>query len=108
VGHDFLYRKGFDDEKAMMEDGSGYKFVIENKFVPFEYDYDVLISKNQRTCCITPTATTNLIKGLTVNGLPSSSKCPVVVTTNTPCKIVVTAPDGVTSSTYTLTFKKAK
>lgn len=108
VGHDFLYRKGFDDEKAMMEDGSGYKFVIKNKFVPYEYDYEVLITKNQRTCCITPTATTNLIKGFTVNGTPSSSRCPVVVTTKTPCKIVVTAPDGVTSSTYTLTFKKAK
>lgn len=104
VGHDFLYRKGFNDEKAMLEDGSGYKFVIENKFVPYEYDYDVLISKNQRTCCITPTATTNLIKGITVNGNPVSSRCPVVVSTSTPCKIVVTAPDGVSTSTYTLRF----
>lgn len=107
VGHDFLYRTGFNDEKAMMPDGSGYKFVIENKFVPFEYDYEVLVSKRQSTCCITPTATTNLIRGMTVNGQPVASRCPVVVSTGSPCKIVVTAPDGVTTSTYTLTFKKA-
>ncbi|MCQ2146548.1 MAG: cadherin-like beta sandwich domain-containing protein [Bacteroidales bacterium] len=106
VGHDFLFRTGFDDAKATMPDGSGYKYVIENKFVPYEYDYEVIVKDNASEIKIAPVATSNLIKGITVNGQAASSRCPVSVPTSRPCTIVVTAPDGVTKSTYTLKFKK--
>lgn len=105
MGHDFLYRTGFNDAQTMMENGKGYKYVIPNKFVPFEYEYEVKVGVLQTHCTIVPVATTNLIKGITVNGNSASSRCPIKVSTSEPCKIVVTAPDGVTTSTYTLTFK---
>ena len=104
VGHDFLFRTGFSDAKAMAANGEDYKFVIHNKFVPFEYDYKVKVSMTQSSCTIVPVATTNLVKGITVNGKPVSSRCPVKVSTSSACRIVVTAPDGKTTSTYTLTF----
>lgn len=108
VGHDFLYRTGFDDAKAMLEKNKGYKFVIENKFVPFEYDYQVKVSKGQASCTIVPVATTSLIKGMTVNDSPAVSRCPVKVSTSQPCRIKVTAPDGITTMEYTLTFVSGK
>lgn len=103
-GHDFLYRKGFEDAETRTPDGKDYKFVIKNKFVPFDYDYEVKIMPMQMNCTIIPVATCNLIKGITVNGKAVSSRCPISIPTASPCKIVVTAPDGKTTSTYTLTF----
>lgn len=104
VGHDFLYRTGFQDAEAKMEDGD-YKYVIKNKFVPYEHEYDVKVSAFQATCTIVPVAMSNLVKGIKVNGRAVSSRCPVKVPVDGPCVIEVTAPDGVTKTAYTLRFR---
>lgn len=104
VGHDFLYRTGFDDAQKLNDNEKDYKYLIPNKFVPFEYDYQVKVKLLQLTCTLIPVATTNLVKGITVNGKPVCNRCPVQVSTSEPCQITVTAPDGTTTQTYTLTF----
>ena len=104
VGHDFLYRTGFQDAEAKLEDGD-YKYVIKNKFVPYEHEYDVKVSAFQATCTIVPVAMSNLVKGIKVNGRAVSSRCPVKVPVDGPCVIEVTAPDGVTKTSYTLRFR---
>lgn len=104
IGHDFLYRTGFPDAEARLDDGS-YKFVIGNKFVPYEHDYEVRTGLLQTSCTIVPVAMTNLVKGIRVNGQAVSSRCPVKVPTSSPCVIEVTAPDGVSKTIYTLKFR---
>ena len=103
VGHDFKYKTGFDTVDDTLEDGR-LKYAIPNKFVPYEYDYEVKVSKNQKNVTFTPVAMSTRIQGMTVNGAPASSRCPVTVSTNSPATIVVTGPDGSTKVTYTLTF----
>ena len=103
VGHDFKYRTGFDDVDETLPDGR-LKYAIPNKFVPYEYDYDVKIGQFQTTATFTPVAMSNRIKGMTVNGTPVSSRCPVVVPTYGKTVIEVTGPDGATKCTYTLNF----
>ena len=103
VGHDFKYKTGFDTVDDTLEDGR-LKYAIPNKFVPYEYDYEVKVSKNQKNVTFTPVAMSTRIQGMTVNGAPASSRCPVTVSTSSPATIVVTAPDGSTKVTYTLTF----
>ena len=105
VGHDFLYKIGVSGYDQKLPDGR-YKFALENKFVPWEYDYEVKVAKNQTKVTFTPVAISDRIKGMTVNGKPHSSRCPVKVDTNGKTKIVVTGPDGQTTCTYTLTFVK--
>ena len=105
VGHDFKYKTGFDTVDDKLADGR-LKYVIPNKFVPFEYDYEVKVGANQSTVTFTPVAMSERIKGMTVNGKAVSSRCPVKVSTSSPATIVVTGPDGTTKQTYTLTFVK--
>ena len=45
VGHDFKYKTGFDTADDTLEDGR-LKYAIENKFVPYEFDYDVQVGSN--------------------------------------------------------------
>ena len=103
VGHDFKYRTGFDDVDETLPDGR-LKYAIPNKFVPYEYDYDVKIGQFQTTVTFTPVSISTRIKGMTVNGTPVSSRCPVVVPTYGKTVIEVTGPDGATKCTYTLNF----
>ena len=103
VGHDFKYKTGFDTVDETLADGR-LKYVVPNKFVPYEYDYDVKIGQFQTTATFTPVAMSNRIKGMTVNGTPVSSRCPVVVPTYGKTVIEVTGPDGATKCTYTLNF----
>ena len=106
VGHDFNYKtgqKGFDD---VLEDGR-LKYVIENKFVPMDTEYEVKIAKGQKEVTFTPTAMSNRIQSLTVNGEAHSSRCPITVKTNKDAVITVVGPDGSESTTYTLTFVEA-
>ena len=103
VGHDFKYKTGFDTVDETLADGR-LKYVVPNKFVPYEYDYDVKIGQFQTTVTFTPVAMSNRIKGMTVNGTPVSSRCPVVVPTYGKTVIEVTGPDGATKCTYTLNF----
>jgi len=105
VGHDFDYKYGQKSAGTLLEDGRG-KYVIPNKFVPWDFDYEVKIGKNQTKVTFTPVAMSECITGMTVNGKAHSSRCPVKVDTNGKTKIVVTGPDGETTCTYTLTFVK--
>lgn len=104
VGHDFLYKWGQDGAEEKLDDGR-YKYAIPNKFFPNDYEYDVKISAGQSSVTFTPTAMSEMITGMTVNGKAVSSRCPVTVSTSSAAKIVVTGPDGKTKQTYTLTFK---
>ena len=106
VGHDFKYKAGQDTADDVLEDGR-LKYVLSNKFVPFEYEYEVKISAGQSEVTFTPTAMSERITGLKVNGIDGSSRCPVTVKTNSPATIVVTGPDGSTTRTYTLKFISA-
>lgn len=103
VGHDFKYKTGFDTVDETLADGR-LKYVVPNKFVPYEYDYDVKIGQFQTTVTFTPVSISTRIKGMTVNGTPVSSRCPVVVPTYGKTVIEVTGPDGATKCTYTLNF----
>lgn len=103
VGHDFKYKLGFDEAEEKLADGR-LKYVVPNKFVPNEYSYDVKIGASQSTVTFTPTAMSERITGLTVNGKPASSRCPVTVGVSVPASIEVTGPDGTTKQTYTLNF----
>ncbi len=102
VGHDFKYKTGFSEADETLSDGR-LKYAIPNKFVPYEFDYEVKASGD--TVTFTPVAMSNLIKGIMVNGKPASSRCPVTVSAKSAATIEVTGPDGATKQTYTLTFK---
>ena len=103
VGHEFKYHAGFDDEDTLTDDGE-LMYSIPNKFVPFEYDYEVTVPSGQDTVTFSPVAMSERITGLTVNGEAHSSRCPVTVSIDSPAEIVVTGPDGATTLTYTFTF----
>ena len=59
---------------ALLDDGR-LKFVIPNKFVPMDYEYDVKVKRGQETVTFTPVAMSNHIAGMTVNDKPASSRC---------------------------------
>ena len=109
VGHDFPYKAGMDTAENVyteMKTADGrLKYVLENKFVPMDTEYTVKISSGQSEVTFTPTAMSEMVTGLTVNGKPASSRCPVTVSTSTPAEVVVTGPDGTTTVTYTFTFE---
>ncbi len=102
VGHDFKYKTGFSQADETLADGR-LKYAIPNKFVPYEFDYEVKASGSKVT--FTPVTMSTLAKGITVNGKPASSRCPVTVDASGTTKIEVTGPDGTTKQTYTLAFK---
>ena len=104
VGHDFKYKAGQEMENELLEDGR-LKYAVSNKFVPFDYEYEVLISPLQDTVTMTPVAMSDRITALTVNGAPASSRCPVTVPASGPAVVTVTGPDGKTNRTYTFTFR---
>ncbi|MGE4276998.1 MAG: cadherin-like beta sandwich domain-containing protein [Lawsonibacter sp.] len=105
VGHDFKYKMGQSSANDTLSDGR-LKYVIPNKFVPYEYDYDVTVSSIFGSVTMTPVAMSDRITSMTINGNPASSRCPVTVSTNTPAVVTITGPDGKTTATYTFTFKK--
>ena len=106
VGHEFKYKTGFDEAEELLPDGR-LKYVLENKFVPFEYEYDVTITSGQKTVTFTPVAMSDRITAMTVNGNPASSRCPITVDTGSAAVIEVTGPDGATKLSYTLNFVTA-
>ena len=114
VGHDFNFKTGMDGEINFMTgeamdsqavNAAGEKkYVIPNKFVPYEFDYEVKIAAGQSSVTFTPITTSNRITSLTVNGKAASTRCPVTVETSAPVVVEVVAPDGKTTLTYTFTF----
>lgn len=106
VGHEFRYKAGFPEENELLEDGR-LKYVVPNKFVPFEYEYEVEISAGQMKATFIPTTMSTHAAGLTVNGNPAASRCPVTVDTAQAAVVEVTGPDGTTKQAYTFTFRTA-
>jgi hypothetical protein len=103
VGHDFKYKAGQNTEDALLDDGR-LKYVIPNKFVPMDYEYDVKVKRGQETVTFTPVAMSNHIAGMTVNDKPASSRCPVTVSADEPAVIKITGPDYETTETYVFNF----
>lgn len=104
IGHPFRYKAGQEMENETLSDGR-LKYAIEDKFVPFEYEYDVIISSLQDTVTMTPVAMSDRIQSMTVNEIPVSSRCPVTVSTKSPAVVTIVGPDGSETQTYTFTFK---
>ncbi|MCJ7834753.1 cadherin-like beta sandwich domain-containing protein [Cuneatibacter sp. NSJ-177] len=106
VGHDFKYKAGQETENEMLPDGR-LKYAIPGKFVPYEYEYDVIVGSLQGTVTLTPVAMSDRIAGMTVNGKNASSRCPVTVSAGSPAVVVITGPDQSTTETYTFRFRTA-
>lgn len=106
VGHDFKYKTGFATVDDKLPDGR-LKYVVPNKFVPYEYNYQVKVKAGQSTVTLTPVAMSELVTSIVVNNTPVSSRCPVKLpVSDKKAVIVVTGPDGKTQQTYTFTFVK--
>jgi glyoxylase-like metal-dependent hydrolase (beta-lactamase superfamily II) len=78
---------------------------LGNKFNPWVYDYTINVPAGTTNITIAPTPLSSKVKKLTVNGtaiLPGTA-VPLTVANGSLITITVTAPDGVTTETYTLT-----
>ena len=117
VGHVFNFKMGQHgqvngwtgqktDIYVTTEDGE-LKFGIPNKFVPYEFDYEVKVPAGQKTVTFTPVATSGRIKSLKVNGKAAGRRCPVTVDVAEPAVVEVVSPNGKITNTYTFTFVEA-
>jgi len=82
---------------------------LTNKFDPFSFDYTVVVPSSQTSIDIIPKAMSSRYTSLTVNGIAVTSKNPTTVNLFLGVniiQIVVVAPDGTTTNTYTLTVTK--
>jgi glyoxylase-like metal-dependent hydrolase (beta-lactamase superfamily II) len=78
---------------------------LRNKFNPWVFAYTINVPAGTASIGIAPIPLASKVKRITVNGnaiLPGTS-VPVAVSNGSLIKIVVTAPDGITTETYTLT-----
>ena len=78
---------------------------LRNKFNPWVFSYTINVPKGATSIGVAPIPLSTKVKKITVNGnviLPGTS-VPVTVANGTVITIVVTAPDGSTTETYTLT-----
>ena len=117
VGHEFNFRIGKEGARDFMngnvievdakDDQGRLKWAIPNKFVPYEFEYEVKVPAGQGTVTFTPVATSNMIKSLKVNGEEHSSRCPITVDASVPAVVEVTSPNGKVTNTYTFTFVEA-
>jgi glyoxylase-like metal-dependent hydrolase (beta-lactamase superfamily II) len=76
-----------------------------NKFNPWVYNYKINVPTGTTSIAVAPVPLSSKVKKITVNGsltLPGSA-VPVTVANGSVITITVTAPDGVTTETYTLT-----
>ncbi len=83
-------------------------YALRNKFDPWTYSYVIEVPKATDGITIIPTAMSTKIKSITVNGKASASRSGTAVkaTAGSIITIVVTAPDGVTTSTYAFMIAK--
>ena len=83
-------------------------YSLPDKFDPWTYSYVIEVPKATETITITPTAMSSRIKAMTLNGKATASKSGVAVkaTAGSTVTIVVVAPDGVTTSTYSFMIAK--
>lgn len=86
---------------------NGVACTLANKFDPWTYAYDVKVPAGTRTIGIVPTAMSNRITSLSVNGIatPTRSRRAIPVTDGARITIDIVAPNTVTTSQYVLTVK---
>jgi glyoxylase-like metal-dependent hydrolase (beta-lactamase superfamily II) len=78
---------------------------LPNKFNPWVYNYTIKVPAGSTSITVAPAPLSSKVKNITVNGtaiLPGTA-VPVAVSNGSLITITVTAPDGVTTETYTLT-----
>lgn len=87
---------------------NGVENKLTNKFNPWVFDYDVKVPKQARTLTITPTALSNNIQSMTVNGsqVKQSSSMKVPARDGSIITVGVVAPDSRTTSEYTFTVRE--
>ena len=78
---------------------------LKNKFNPFVFNYRINVPAGTTSITVAPTPLSSKVKRMTVNGAAVSpgAAVPVAVGKGSLVTITVTAPDGVTTETYTLT-----
>jgi glyoxylase-like metal-dependent hydrolase (beta-lactamase superfamily II) len=78
---------------------------LRNKFNPWVFDYTIKVPASTTNIELAPIPLSSKVKRLTVNGSPilPGTSVPVRVANGAVITIVVTAPDGTTTETYTLT-----
>jgi len=87
---------------------NGVSNILSNKFDPWTYAYDVRVPAANQSITVAPTAMSNRVTSLRLDGEVVSSGDPKTVAAEdgAQIKIDVVAPDGVTSSNYVLTVRK--
>ncbi|MFH2115649.1 MAG: S-layer homology domain-containing protein [Spirochaetota bacterium] len=83
-------------------------YSLQDKFDPWTYNYVIEVPKATESITISPTSMSTKIRGMTLDGtaIASRSVNTVKVAAGTIITIVVTAPDGTTTSTYKLMIAK--
>jgi len=87
---------------------NGVSNTLPNKFDPWTYTYDVRVPAANQSITVAPTAMSNNVTSIRIDGKPVSSGDAKTVSAvdGAQIKIDVVAPDGVTSSNYVLTVRK--
>ncbi|MCX6553217.1 MAG: cadherin-like beta sandwich domain-containing protein, partial [Acidobacteria bacterium] len=88
---------------------NGVANTLSNKFDPWIYAYDIAVPAGSKTITIAPTAMSNKITSLKLNGaaIKSGTGRPVPASDGSTVTVDVVAPDGVTTSHYVLTIRTA-
>jgi hypothetical protein len=86
---------------------NGVANVLHNKFDPWTTDYTIKVPSTSKQIVISPTAMSNKVKSMTLNGasITQGSSHSIAVAAGKKISIAITAPDGVTTSTYTFTVE---
>lgn len=81
---------------------------LPNKFDPWTYDYTINVPAASNSIVITPTAMSNIITSMKVNGssVAQGSSTSVAVSAGSKITIDIVAADGITKSSYTFTVAK--
>lgn len=89
---------------------NGVPNVLPNKFDPWTYAYDIAVPAGTTTIDLVPTAMSNRITSMQLNGVAITSRSSRTVTVSDGARVTidVVAPDGTTQSQYVLTVKTAR
>ncbi|MGM7666748.1 cadherin-like beta sandwich domain-containing protein [Microbacterium sp. A93] len=89
---------------------NGVENKLTDKFNPWVFDYEVTVPRRARDLTITPTALSNNVRRLTVNGrrVEQSSSVRIPARDGSTITVGVVAPDGQTASEYTFTVRAAR
>ncbi|KAF1018400.1 MAG: hypothetical protein GAK30_03683 [Paracidovorax wautersii] len=94
---------GVDVHWAAPANGTPNK--LPNKFDPWTYDYTVRVPVGQRTVAVKPTALSNRVSALKVNGqsISQGASVPVAVSVGSRIVVEVVSPDGSATQRYVFT-----